>query len=110
MPRIISGNLYQDLPPRQPEEDFQTLRQSRRLRIERIVSQGHASPEGFWYDQEQEEFVALLHGAARLCFEQQNEPVELKSGDWLIIPAHVRHRVEWTDPNEPTVWLAAHYD
>jgi cupin 2 domain-containing protein len=77
------------------------------VRIERIVSHGHASPEGFWYDQDQHESVMVLKGAARLRFE--DEAVEMKPGDFLNIPAHKKHRVEWTTPDEPTIWLAVHY-
>jgi cupin 2 domain-containing protein len=72
-----------------------------------IVSVGHASPEGFWYDQPQNEWVVVLRGAARIQFE--DERVELRPGDWIHIPAHRRHRVEWTTPDEPTLWLAVHY-
>ena len=77
-------------------------------RIERIVSQGHASPEDFWYDQDQDEWVLVLKGAARLRFEGE-EPVEMEPGAHVNIPAHKRHRVEWTTPDEPTIWLAVHY-
>jgi cupin 2 domain-containing protein len=78
---------------------------ARAVRIERIVSSGQASPEGFWYDQEEDEFVALLSGAAELEFEG-GETVNLQPGEWIDIPAHVRHRVKWTAPDETTVWLA----
>ncbi len=79
------------------------------MRIERIVSVGHASPENFWYDQEEDEWVMLLTGSASLRFDGQIEPVVLHSGDWVVIPAHVRHRVEWTDPELKTVWIAVFY-
>ncbi|HEY4313424.1 MAG TPA: cupin domain-containing protein [Pirellulales bacterium] len=81
--------------------------QSPGVRVERIVSQGHASPEGFWYDQDTEEWVLLVQGAARLRFD--NEVVEMRPGDHVQIPAHKRHRVEWTDPNQQTTWVAVHY-
>lgn len=84
------------------------LLQTPGVRIERIVSEGHSSPEGFWYDQETHEWVLLLSGAAKLQFEGE-EPIGLKPGSYLHIPAHRRHRVEWTDPTQPTVWLAIHY-
>jgi cupin 2 domain-containing protein len=77
-------------------------------RIERIVSTGQASPAGFWYDQPDDEFVVLLAGAAALRFEEGDQRVELRPGDWLEIPAHVRHRVDRTQANPPTVWLAIH--
>jgi len=75
--------------------------------LKRIVSHGHASPEGFRYDQEQHEFVVLLQGAARLRFE--DEVIDMKPGSFTDIPAHRRHRVEWTDPSQPTIWLAVFY-
>jgi cupin 2 domain-containing protein len=78
------------------------------VRIERIVSTGQASPSGFWYDQAGDEFVVLLAGAARLRFEQGDVTVDMKPGDWVEIPAHVRHRVEATQAEPPTVWLAVH--
>ena len=91
-----------------PDELVQTLLATTSLRIERIVSQGHASPEGFWYDQDAPEWVLILSGAARLRFEGE-EPVDMTPGAFLNIPAHRRHRVEWTDPARATVWLAVHY-
>lgn len=100
-------NLLTDIPTSLPEELIQTILDKPSLRIERIVSHGHASPEGFWYDQDQSEFVVLLQGAARLRFE--DEFVEMKTGSFINIPAHRRHRVEWTDPQQPTIWLAVHY-
>jgi cupin 2 domain-containing protein len=90
-----------------PEELVQTLLSAASVRIERIVSHGHVSPEGFWYDQDQHEWVLVLRGAARLRFE--DGVVEMQAGDFVNIPAHRRHRVEWTTPDEPTVWLAVHY-
>ena len=103
----IPTNLFTDLPPNLTKELFQTLITAADVRIERIVSHGHASPEGFWYDQGQHEWVMVLKGAARLQFEDGT--VEMKPGDFVNIPAHKRHRVEWTTPDEPTVWLAVFY-
>ncbi len=77
-------------------------------RVERIVSQGQASPPGFWYDQAWTEWVVVLSGAAELLIEGETAPRLLRPGDFLEIPAHVRHRVAWTDPNRPTLWLAVH--
>ncbi len=102
-----SSNLFADLPEQMPDEHFTTLLEAASVRIERIVSHGHASPEGFWYDQDQHEWVIVLKGAARLRFEEGI--VEMKLGDFLNIPAHKKHRVEWTTPDEPTIWLAVHY-
>ena len=79
------------------------------VRVERIVSTGQASPPGFWYDQELAEWVVLLTGAAELQFEDETAPRRLGPGDWVHIAAHRRHRVNWTDPAQPSVWLAIHY-
>jgi cupin 2 domain-containing protein len=104
----IPRNVFDDLPSHLPEELIQPLLDATNVRIERIVSRGHASSAGFWYDQPQNEWVIVLKGAARVRFE--DEAVELKPGDFINIPAHKRHRVEWTTPDEPTIWLAVHYD
>ena len=101
-------NLFENIPAELPGELFQTLAQSDALRIERIVSRGHTTPAGQWYDQPQNEFVILLHGAARLAFEDGRE-IAMGTGDWLVIPAHSKHRVTWTDPEQDSVWLAVHY-
>lgn len=90
-----------------PDELFTTLLEAASIRIERIVSHGHASSEGFWFDQDQHELVIVLKGAARLRFE--DETVAMKPGDFVNIPAHKKYRVEWTTPDEQTVWLAVHY-
>ncbi len=101
-------NLLAGVPSQIPEEILQTLVSAPAVRIERILSQGHASPEGFWYDQEQHEWVVVLMGSARLRLQGQ-ELLEMGPGDFIHIPAHQKHRVEWTTPDEPTVWLAVHY-
>jgi cupin 2 domain-containing protein len=101
------ANLLTDLPPNLPGELCTTLLDAANVRIERIVSHGHASPEGFWYDQDQHEWVVVLKGAARLRFE--DETIEMKPGDFINIPAHKKHRIESTTPDEPTLWLAVHY-
>lgn len=100
-------NLFTDVPANLPDELLATLLEANNLRIERIVSHGHASPEGFWYDQDENEWVILLKGAARLRFN--DNVMELKPGDFVNIPAHKKHRVEWATPNEPTIWLAVFY-
>lgn len=102
-------NLLSDIPTPLPEEVQQTLLDTGSVRVERIISRGHASPDNFWYDQEQHEWVVLLRGAARLQFEGGETALEMSPGDSVNIPAHRRHRVEWTTPDEPTVWLAVHY-
>ena len=102
-------NLLRDLPDAGATEITEALVSGPGLRIERIVSFGQASPEGFWYDQDEAEWVVLLAGAARLCFENETQARALGPGDWVEIAAHRRHRVEWTDPDQPTVWLAVFY-
>ena len=107
MTAINFENLLTDVPARLPEELAEILVENQHVRIERIVSHGNASPDGFWYDQDQHEWVIVLKGAARLLFE--DETIEMKPGDFVNIPAHKKHRVEWTTPDEPTIWLAVHY-
>ena len=102
-----AGDLLRDIPADLPDELTETLAASGAVRIERIVSTGHASPEGFWYDQPEREFVLVVQGRARLEFEG-GDPLELEAGGWIDIPAHRRHRVAWTAPHEPTVWLAVY--
>lgn len=103
-------NIFSDLEGANlVEEFFEQLACSEQVRIERIVSLGHSSPEGFWYDQEQNEWVLLLQGRARLLFADAEEVVDLGPGEWINIPAHTKHRVVWTAPEEKTIWLAVHY-
>ena len=103
------ANLFAPIPPEISAESIQVLLATAHFRLERIVSTGQATPPGGWYDQDTHEWVALLSGGARLRFEDEAEPRVLSPGDCLLIPAHRRHRVEWTDPETPTVWLALHY-
>lgn len=105
----MNGNLFDRISRLLPEERIEALITRDHVRIERIVSRGHASPDGFWYDQEQNEFVVLLQGSAGLRMEEPMREIVLKSGDYIDIPAHVRHRVDWTDPQTDTVWLAVFY-
>ncbi len=107
---MTGGNLFAALPGVSGDEVIDTLVQAPGIRIERIVSTGQVTPAGQWYDSERDEWVALLAGAARLRFESEPRERTLAAGDWLRIPAHARHRVEWTDPGRPTVWLAVHFD
>lgn len=100
-------NIFDDLPAHLPKEVVQTLIRAADVRIERIISHGHASPAEFWYDQPQHEWVIVLKGAARLQFE--DGMVEMKVGDFINIPAFKKHRVDWTTPDEPTVWLGVRY-
>ena len=103
------GNIYSGVPNRVRDEIIETLVDSGKVKIERIISDSHASAEGFWYDQDENELVMLLKGSAALRLEGQEDLVLLEPGDWVDIEAHVRHRVEWTDPKQKTVWLAVFY-
>jgi cupin 2 domain-containing protein len=102
-------NLFADLPSALPEELVDVLLRRDGIRLERIVSLGHATPPGEWYDQGSNEWVMIVRGSAQLRFDDEAEVRTLAAGDYLDIPAHRRHRVEWTDPSQPTVWLALYY-
>ncbi|MHB9098148.1 MAG: cupin domain-containing protein [Syntrophales bacterium] len=105
---IEVDNLFAGIPRELPEEIVGEILQTDAFRIERIVSRGQASPPGFWYDQETDEWVLLVKGSAALRFSDGRE-IALAPGDYLLIPRHVRHRVERTDPEGETVWLAVHF-
>jgi cupin 2 domain-containing protein len=105
---MVDGNLIENLPEHLSQERFDELLRHGALRIERILSQGQASPENGWYDQDEHEWILLLQGHARLAFEDEAE-IDLFPGDYLMIPAHRKHRVSWTDPQTITVWLAVFY-
>jgi cupin 2 domain-containing protein len=103
-------NLLSPLPEARAAEVVDRLLARPGVMIERIVSHGQASPAGFWYDEPRGEFVVLLAGAARLRFADEAVPLALAPGDSVDIAPHRRHRVEWTEPAAPTVWLAVYYD
>jgi len=105
----MKKSLLADIPENLPQEMLQTICSGNNVNIERIVSRGHSSPPGFWYDQEKNEFVLVLQGKAGLRLEDEKDVLLLEPGDYLDIPARVKHRVEWTDPRQDTVWLAVHY-
>ena len=109
MTNHITNNLFKNIPLSFADEFVDILLENKNVRIERIVSRSHTSPENFWYDQDKDEFVILLKGSARLAFKDEQEILELKPGDYFHIPAHVKHRVEWTSNKEDTLWLAFHY-
>jgi cupin 2 domain-containing protein len=102
-------NIFENIPDHIPEELFQKILQTENLKVERIVSRGHSSPDNEWYDQEENEWVILLKGSAGLLFEGHEKVVVLRSGDYINIPSHTKHRVEWTEPDMVTVWLAIYY-
>lgn len=101
-------NFYADLPTSLPDELVNVVTENSHVRIERIVSTGQSSPAGFWYDQDEHEWVILLKGEAKLHFED-GRCVQMTAGDHILIPAHQKHRVEWSTPHETTVWLAVFY-
>jgi len=108
MPQNIE-NLFEDIPATLPQELFQTLVKKGKVRIERIVSEGQSTLKGECYCQAWDEWVILLSGSAGLLFDGDTAPRILKPGDYLLIPAGCRHRVEWTEPDCKTVWLAVHF-
>jgi cupin 2 domain-containing protein len=104
------SNILSALPPAGPDEAITTLLQAHGVRVARIVSHGQASPDGFWYDQQEAEWVLVLSGRARLTIEGEVQDRALGPGDSVFLPAHCRHRVAWTEPGAPTVWLAVFVD
>jgi cupin 2 domain-containing protein len=103
-----SGNLFTPVGSTSAEV-FDELLRGGEFKLERIVSTGQVTPEGQWFDQETDEWVALLSGEANLLFEGDSDETVLHPGDYVQIPAHRRHRVTWTDPACETVWLAIHF-
>jgi cupin 2 domain-containing protein len=106
-PEIL--NILAGLPPALSGEAFETIAKSDSVRIERIVSNGQATPDGEWFNQELDEWILVLAGSAGLQFDGAQEPQHLNAGDYTLIPAGCRHRVAWTDPAVSTVWLAVHF-
>jgi len=111
---IQPGNLFADVADVSAanigEEAFSEILARPGLKIERIISQGQTSPPDFWYDQAWNEWVIVLKGRATLQFEHEPAARSLGAGDYVFIPARKRHRVEWTEPQQPTVWLAVHFE
>lgn len=101
-------NIFENIPHQLPEELIECIFKQDNIQIERIISQGHMTPAGQWYDQDWNEWILLLQGEAILRYEKDNRNFHLTAGDYLLIPAHTKHRVEWTPPDLHTVWLAAH--
>ena len=106
---LRTDNLFNGIPSALQEEFIQILAESGTARIERIVSEGHETPPGEWYDQEWDEWVLLVSGGATLQFDGDAAPLVLGPGDHVMIPAGCRHRVERTDPGQKTIWLAVHF-
>ncbi|MEE7626648.1 cupin domain-containing protein [Methylobacter sp. Wu8] len=103
-----NDNFFKNIPDPLPEELIECLLNRDNVRIERIISQGHITPSGQWYDQDGDEWVMLLQGEAIVLYEKDHQTFHLMPGDYLLIPAHTRHRVEWTPPDIHTIWLAVH--
>ncbi len=101
-------NIFSDIQKQAPDEVLETILKTDQFKIERIISHGHATTEGEWYDQDKNEWVLVLNGNAGLLFEG-DKTIIMKTGDYINIPAHQKHRVEWTDPEEETIWLTIHY-
>ena len=101
-------NIFENIPLKAEEEIIEKLLVNKNIRIERIISKGHDTKDDFWYDQDENEWVIVLQGEAKLLFEEREE-VLLKTGDYINIPSHIKHRVEWTNPKKDTIWLAVFY-
>jgi cupin 2 domain-containing protein len=101
-------NIRDNIPAKLSEEYFEDIITGNDFKLERIISEGHSSPEDFWYDQDKNEFVFLVSGSAELVYDD-GQKFSLKEGDYLVIPAHQKHRVEKTDSRQKTYWLALHY-
>ncbi|MGR9088538.1 MAG: cupin domain-containing protein [Gammaproteobacteria bacterium] len=101
-------NIFSNIPPQLPDERVDILLKNDFIQLERIVSKGHATEPGYWYDQAWDEWVLLLQGEAVLLFEKDMSSASLSVGDHLLIPAHTRHRVQWTSSEIETIWLAIH--
>ena len=102
-------NIFNDIPSNLSKEILDEIISTDKIRIERIISKGQTSPENFWYDQEENEWVIVIKGKAKLKIIDEDELIELNEGDYINIPSHKKHRVEWTDPEIETIWLAVFY-
>jgi cupin 2 domain-containing protein len=107
---VRTGNLFRGIDSSERSEKIEVLESARGARIERIVSRDHASADGFWFDQHEDEWVIVLEGEAELEIEVEPSTRRLRKGDWIFLPAHCRHRVVSTAPDRPTIWLAVHLD
>lgn len=105
MNSLESQNLFSGIPDSLPDELIDTMHSSHGIRIERIISDGHSSEADFWYDQDEHEWILLVQGEASIIYPDESE-ITLKAGDYLLIPAHRKHRVSRTDHRQKTIWLA----
>jgi cupin 2 domain-containing protein len=103
-------NIFSKIPYFMMDEISETLLKTKHFKLERVISAGQSTPEGEWYDQDTNEWVIVLSGSAGLLFEGEREAFLMYPGDYIHIQSHQRHRVEWTDPEQKTVWLALHYE
>ena len=106
---MMLSSIFSNIPDSIKEEIFETLLKANHFKLERIISTGQATPSGEWYSHDSNEWVMLLSGSAGLLFEGGEEVLVMNPGDYVHIPARQRHRVEWTDTDQKTVWLALHY-
>jgi len=102
-------NLFDNIPENLDDEVFESLLETSELKLERIISKAHRTPKGQWYDQQQDEWVILLQGNAGILIEGDRQARNLVPGDYLLLPAHKKHRVEWTADDTETIWLALHF-
>lgn len=107
--KVKSGNFFSDIPHQIDDEVFDTILAADGFEIKRIISKGQKSPADYWYDQEKNEWVMVLKGAAKLKFKDHKRIVEMMPGNYIHIPAHCKHKLEWTDPDVETIWLAVYY-
>lgn len=108
MKKIKCGNIYSRIPVKKDKEIFQTLLKNKKLKVERIISQGQVTEKGKWLKETHDEWVIVLKGAGKLRFRKDNHLIKLKAGGYVLIPANTAHRVEWTSPREKTIWLAVY--
>ena len=102
-------NIFANIPNKIPEEITEILMENKNIRIERIISRGQKSSTDFWYNQDENEWIMVIKGSAKLKIENEPEEITLCMGDYINIPSHLKHRIEWTNPNEETLWLAIFY-
>jgi len=108
MRKLKCGNIYAKIPAIKDKEAFQTLLVNKKLKIERIISQGQVTAKGKWLKEARDEWVIVLKGVAKLRFRNDSRLIKLKAGDYVLIPANTSHRVEWTSLRQKTIWLAVY--